>query len=155
TVTRDATHEKMTSALNVSRGQVIAVTGGYIGDAPPYQGHVVTMSAASGRIGHVWNSLCSNRHEIIQPSTCSSSDSAIWSKGGAGIDPATGDIVVATGNGPWNGSTDWGDSVAVLSPTASALVKHYTPQDQDNLNRSDLDLGSVSPVFMTGGYMAQ
>ena len=155
TVTRDATHEKMTSALNVSRGQVIAVTGGYIGDAPPYQGHVVTMSTASGRIGHVWNSLCSNRHEIIQPSTCSSSDSAIWSKGGAGIDPATGDIVVATGNGPWNGSTDWGDSVAVLSPTASVLVKHYTPQDQDNLNRSDLDLGSVSPVFMTGGYMAQ
>jgi outer membrane protein assembly factor BamB len=155
TITRDATHEKMTSALNVSRGQVIAVTGGYIGDAPPYQGHVVTLSTASGRILHVWNSLCSNRRQVIQPSTCSSSDSAIWSKGGAGVDPATGDLVVATGNGPWNGSTDWGDSVLVLSPTASRLVKHYTPQDQDNLNRSDLDLGSVSPVFMTGGYLVQ
>ena len=44
TITRDPTHEKITSSLNVSRGLVIATTGGYIGDAPPYQGHVVTMS---------------------------------------------------------------------------------------------------------------
>ena len=45
--------------LNVSRGLVIVTTGGYIGDAPPYQGHVVTMSEKTGRIAHVWNSLCS------------------------------------------------------------------------------------------------
>jgi outer membrane protein assembly factor BamB len=35
TITRDPTHEKLTSSLNVSRGLVIATTGGYIGDAPP------------------------------------------------------------------------------------------------------------------------
>ena len=49
TITRDPTHEKITSSLNVSRGLVIATTGGYIGDAPPYQGHVVTMSERTGR----------------------------------------------------------------------------------------------------------
>jgi outer membrane protein assembly factor BamB len=52
-ITRDPTHEKITSSLNVFRGLVIAATGGYIGDAPPYQGHVVTMSERSGRIAHV------------------------------------------------------------------------------------------------------
>ena len=31
------TREKIASALNFSRGHVVAVTGGYIGDAPPFR----------------------------------------------------------------------------------------------------------------------
>ncbi|HEX4526474.1 MAG TPA: PQQ-binding-like beta-propeller repeat protein [Gaiellaceae bacterium] len=155
TITRDPTHEKITSSLNVSRGLVIATTGGYIGDAPPYQGHVVTMSERTGRIAHVWNSLCSDRHALIVPRTCASSDSAIWSRNGAAVDPANGDLVVATGNGPWNGSTDWGDSVIVLSPDASRMLRHWTPTDQAQLNVSDTDLGSTSPALLAGGYAVQ
>jgi outer membrane protein assembly factor BamB len=154
-ITRDPTHEKITSPLNVSRGLVLATTGGYIGDAPPYQGHVVSMSEKTGRVQHVWNSLCSDRHTIIVPSTCRSSDSAIWSRNGAAVDPRNGDIVVATGNAPWNGSTDWGDSVAVLSPDASKMLRHWTPVDQQHLNESDLDLGSTSPAFLQDGYALQ
>ena len=90
-ITFDPTHEKLTSSLNVFGGRVIATTGGYIGDAPPYQGHVVTMSESTGRIAHVWNSLCSDRHALIVPRTCASSDSAIWSRNGAAVDPANGD----------------------------------------------------------------
>src|SRR5207237_1777700 len=44
--------EKIASPLNYFRGKVIAVTGGYIGDAPPYQGHVAVLDAASGRLLH-------------------------------------------------------------------------------------------------------
>jgi len=154
-VTRDPTHEKLTSSLNVSRGMVLVTTGGYIGDAPPYQGHVVTLSERTGAIEHVWNSLCSDRHTLITPSTCHSSDSAIWSRNGAAVDPATGDLVVATGNAPWNGSTDWGDSVLVLSPDASKLLRHWTPADQQRLNDADLDLGSTSPALLSGGYAVQ
>jgi outer membrane protein assembly factor BamB len=154
-ITRDATHEKMTSSLNVSRGLVIMTTGGYIGDAPPYQGHVVTMSERTGRIVHVWNSLCADRHAIVTPSTCKSSDSAIWSRNGAAVDPANGNLVVATGNAPWNGSTDWGDSVLVLSPNASTLLRHYTPANYQHLNDADVDLGSTSPALLPGGYAVQ
>jgi putative pyrroloquinoline-quinone binding quinoprotein len=154
-ITRDPTHEKITSPLNVSRGLVLATTGGYIGDAPPYQGHVVSLSEKTGRVQHVWNSLCSDRHTIIVPSTCRSSDSAIWSRNGAAVDPRNGDIVVATGNGPWNGSTDWGDSVAVLSPDASTMVRHWTPADQQHLDDTDLDIGSTSPALMQNGYALQ
>ena len=154
-ITRDPTHEKITSSLNVSRGLVIATTGGYIGDAPPYQGHVVTMSERSGRIAHVWNSLCSDRHALIVPRTCASSDSAIWSRSGAAVDPANGTLVVATGNAPFNGRTDWGDSVLVLSPDASRLLRHWTPVDQARLNVTDADLGSTSPALLDNGYAVQ
>ncbi len=91
-ITRDPTREKLTSSLNFSRGLVIATTGGYIGDAPPYQGHVVTLSRMNGHVVHVWNSLCAERHAIIQPSSCSASDSAIWARSGAVVDPATGNL---------------------------------------------------------------
>ena len=154
-ITRDPTHEKMTSSINVARGMVIMTTGGYIGDAPPYQGHVVTMSEANGRIAHVWNSLCSDRHALITPSTCRSSDSAIWSRNGAAVDPSNGTLVVATGNAPWNGSTDWGDSTIVLTPDASRMLRHWTPTDTQQLNTSDADLGSTSPGLLDGGYGVQ
>jgi outer membrane protein assembly factor BamB len=154
-ITRDPTREKITSSLNVSRDLVIATTGGYIGDAPPYQGHVVTLSERTGRIAHVWNSLCSDRHALIVPRTCSSSDSAIWSRNGAAVDPGNGTLVVATGNGPWNGSTDWGDSVIVLSPDASRMLRHWTPTDQQHLNETDTDLGSTSPALLANGYAVQ
>lgn len=154
-ITLDATHEKITSSLNVSRGLVVATTGGYIGDAPPYQGHVVTMAEQTGQIAHVWNSLCSDRHELIVPRTCSSSDSAIWSRSGAAVDPANGTLVVATGNGPWNGHTDWGDSVVVLSPDAARMLRHWTPTNQKDLESSDGDLGSTSPALLDGGYAVQ
>jgi hypothetical protein len=154
-VTFDPTHEKITSSLNVDGGRVIAATGGYIGDAPSYQGHVVTMSESTGRIAHVWNSLCSDRHALIVPRTCRSSDSAIWSRNGAAVDPANGTLVVATGNAPFDGKTDWGDSVLVLTSDASRLVRHWTPADHERLNSSDLDLGSTSPAFLSGGLAVQ
>ena len=77
--------------------------GGYIGDAPPYQGHVVAIDAGSGHIAHVWNSLCSDRHSLIVPSTCAGSDSAIWGRGGAVVEPGSGRLLVATGNAPFDG----------------------------------------------------
>ena len=129
-ITRDPTHEKLAAPLNFANGLVIAATGGYIGDAPPYQGHVVTLSPRNGKIVGVWNSLCSDRHEVIQPSTCDASDSAIWGRTAPVVDPATGDLLVATGNAPFDGKTNWGDSVLVLSPDAKRLLKHWTPSNR-------------------------
>src|SRR5436190_1490414 len=47
--------EKIASALNYWHGRVIATTGGYIGDAPPYQGHVALLAASNGTLLSVWN----------------------------------------------------------------------------------------------------
>ena len=154
-ITHDPTHEKLTSSLNFTRGLVVATTGGYYGDAPPYQGHVVTLSQVTGEIVHVWNSLCSDRNAIIQPSTCDASDSAIWARSGAVVDPATGNLLVATGNAPYNGKTNFGDSVIVLSPDATRIVGHWTPANQAEMNRTDADLGSTAPALLSGGSFVQ
>ena len=45
-----AVREKIGTALNLSGRYLIATTGGYTGDAPPYQGHVVFIDRATGRI---------------------------------------------------------------------------------------------------------
>ena len=134
-VTFDPRHEKIASALNISGPYVVVVTGGYIGDIPPYDGHVVTINRSNGRIAHVWNSECSNRHRLIRASSCSvtrtrSGDNAIWGRAGAVIEPGSRRILVATGNGPFDGAINWGDSVLELSPNASRLLHNWTPTNQ-------------------------
>jgi outer membrane protein assembly factor BamB len=154
-ITRDPTHEKLGSALNYANGLVLAATDGYIGDAPPYQGHVVTLNPANGHIVGIWNALCSNRHTIMLPSSCPESDAGIWGRSAPVVDPATGDLLVATGNATFDGKTDWGDSVLVLSPNGKRLLKHWTPTNEAQLNSNDLDLGSTAPALLEDGYFVQ
>ncbi|HVS86125.1 MAG TPA: PQQ-binding-like beta-propeller repeat protein, partial [Gaiellaceae bacterium] len=154
TITLLPAREKIAASLNEANGDVFATTGGYIGDAPPYQGHVVVLSGRTGRILHVWNSLCSDRTNLISPPTCPASDSAIWGRAGAVVVPGSGDLLVATGNAPWDGRTNWGDAVVELS-SGGRLVGNYTPTDTEQLNSTDLDLGSTSPVYLTSRLIAQ
>lgn len=154
-VTLLAKREKMDSPLKFDRGHVIAVTAGYVGDQPPYQGHVAVLDGASGKLLHVWNSLCSDRSGLLQPASCPQSDSAIWGRAGAVIDPTSGNIFVATGNAPWDGHTAWGDSVIELNPDATTMLANYTPTNTAALNTDDADLGSSSPVLLGGDLLAQ
>ncbi len=152
-ITRDPTKEKIAASLNYANGYVIATTGGYIGDAPSYQGHVAIVSPA-GKLLHVWNSLCSNRHALIVPSSCPQSDSAIWGRAGAVVMPGSGNLLVATGNGTWDGHTYWGDATIELSPKA-VMLGNYTPTNTAELNANDADIGSTSPVYLTKTLIAQ
>jgi len=147
--------EKIASPLKEFRGHIIAVTAGYIGDRPPYQGHVAILDARTGELLHVWNSLCSDRTGLIDPTSCQATRSAIWGRAGAVIDPATGNIFVATGNGPYDGKTSWGDATIELNPDATQMLGNYTPEDNAELNARDLDLGSTSPVLLGGDVIAQ
>jgi outer membrane protein assembly factor BamB len=153
-ITLQPSCEKIASPVKVFRGRVIAVTGGYL-DAPPYQGHVAVLDAQTGTLLHVWNSLCSDRAGLIEPSSCPTTLSAIWGRAGAVIDPGTGNIFVATGNGPYDGRTNWGDSVIVLDPDATQVLANYTPADNGLLEGGNLDLGSTSPVLLGANTLAQ
>jgi hypothetical protein len=153
-VTRDPSHEKIASALNLSGRYVLVTTGGYIGDAPPYQGKVVALRRGSGRISNVFNSLCSHRRRIIEPASCPARRSAIWGRAGAVVAPGSHRIFVTTGNGPFDGRSRWGDSVLELSPNASRLRRHYTPRNVKALEAADQDLGSTAPALLPspGGH---
>jgi outer membrane protein assembly factor BamB len=149
-VTFDPRHEKMDSALNISGPYVVAVTGGYFGDPPPYAGHVALITRGSGRLAHVWNSQCSNRHRLIHAGTCPSTSerSAIWGRAGTVVEPGSHRILTATGNGGFNGRTDWGDSSLELTGSATRLLHNWTPVNQAQLDQSDGDLGSSVPALL-------
>jgi hypothetical protein len=154
-ITRDPTHEKLGTALNLDRGRVIATTGGYLGDAPPYQGHVVVIDASSARIRGVFNALCADRHELLDPSSCDESGAAIWARAGVVVEPLSGRLLVATGDGRYDGELHWGDSILELSPDAHELVGSFTPRNQEELEQGDVDLGSSAPALLPGRLAVQ
>lgn len=154
-VTRDPTHEKIGTALNLDRGRVIVTTGGYFGDAPPYQGHVVVIAASSGRRRGIFNALCSDRKVLLEPRSCDESGAAIWGRGGAVVEPRTGRLLVATGDGRYDGKVHWGDSVLELTPDAHELVGSFTPRNYRELESGDVDLGSSAPALLPGRLAVQ
>jgi len=156
TVTQLPSREKLGTALNLNGSLLYVTTGGYIGDAPPYQGHVVVLDARTGRVSSVWNSLCSDVHRLLDPAgDCPESRSAIWARSGAVLDPATGNVLVTTGNGAFDGKRYWGDSVLALSGDGRTLLQSYTPTNEADLDSSDADLGSTAPAILPGSLALQ
>lgn len=152
-ITRMPQTEKDASALNVANGYLYATTSGYLGDAPPYVGHVVGVRLSDGAT-HVFNSLCSTLKTLPGPGSCPYNDSGIWSRGGAVVDPdpaMSGAVFAATGNGRFDanaGGDNYGDSVLGLSADVSQLLGHYTPRDYNQLDNGDVDMGSTSPALI-------
>jgi len=152
-ITRMPNTEKDASSLNVANGFLYAVTSGYLGDAPPYDGHVVAVRLSDGTTT-VFNSLCSLKRRLPGPNSCPQQRSGIWARGGAVVDPdpsMNGRIYAATGNGDFSankGGHNYGDSVISLSEDLSSLLGSYTPVDYDQLEQGDTDLGSTSPVML-------
>jgi hypothetical protein len=70
------------------------------------------------------------------------------------VQAGTGNILVATGNAPFNGSSNWGDSMLELGPTLQPL-RHWTPTNQQQLSQDDLDVGSTAPTLLPGGLVVQ
>jgi outer membrane protein assembly factor BamB len=153
-ITRLPQTEKDASPLNVANGYLYAVTSGYYGDAPPYDGHVVAVRLSDGKTT-VFNSLCSNYRKLPTSNSCPDQRSGIWGRGGAVVDPdptMNGRVYAATGNGKFdansNGGTDYGDTLLSLSADLSDLLGSYTPTNYQQLNYGDTDLGSSSPGIL-------
>jgi outer membrane protein assembly factor BamB len=150
--TRMPAVEKESANLVVAGHWLYATTSGFIGDAGHYEGHLVAIDLTSGQ-QTVWNSLCSRIHVLLSarrrdPAYCPYTQSGMFGRGQAAIDRVNGDVYVATGNGPWNGRTSWGDSVLKLSPNGRRLVDAFTPSNQEFLRVHDLDLGSSGPAIL-------
>jgi lipoprotein-anchoring transpeptidase ErfK/SrfK len=154
-VTKTPKIEKMDSPLTFVNGKVVVPTAGYVGDRGNYQGHVAVINSATGAIEHVWNSLCSDRAELMDPATCPQVQSAIWGRAGIVIEPATGNLLFATGNGNYDGKTAWGDSLIMLDANATKMLGNWTYTNNAEINRADLDMGSTSPVLLPDGHIAQ
>jgi outer membrane protein assembly factor BamB len=151
--------EKLASAFNFVAGNVVEITSGYIGDAGRYDGHVIAVNAQTRKVA-VFNSLCSDYHGLFAETsaggkTCSYVQSGMWARSGAVVDlmngsPSKGSMFAVTGNGDYNHSTNWGDTVLRLNLGNGGFVLKdtYTPTDFAHLDSYDLDLGSTAPILL-------
>jgi PQQ-like domain len=156
--------EKGSSALSVvttvgGKHYLYVTNGGYPGDAGDYQGHVTAVDLATGA-QRIFNANCSNQtvHFVESGSPdCAHVQSAIWARAGVVYDAHADRILMATGNGDYDGNVaghyDWGDSVFALHSdgTGNGLgqpLDSYTPTEFQQLQNADLDLGSTAPAVL-------
>jgi hypothetical protein len=71
----------------------------------------------------------------------------IWQAGAGPASDANGNIYVSTGNGTYDGVTNYGDSTVKLSPTG-AILDWFTPFNQSTFNANDIDLASSGVIIL-------
>jgi fibronectin type 3 domain-containing protein len=157
-ITFNAMRQMVRTGLTLVNGVVYLGSASH-GDKGPYHGWVLGYGAADLSLKAAFNT------------TPNGGLGGIWQGGGRIASDAQGDLYFETGNGtfdvppagglPPNG--DYGDSFLRLTvdPSSSAgnqngnpngfglkVVDYFTPNNQDNLDLLDLDLGSGAPVVL-------
>jgi hypothetical protein len=102
---------------------------------------------------HGWIIAYNSRNLIQQTAalalTPNGSEGGIW-QGGRGLaaDDA-GSVYGITGNGDFDGKTSFGESFLRLSTSgAMRIADWFTPDNWDNLNGGDFDMGTAGPVLI-------
>ncbi|HET7530769.1 MAG TPA: PQQ-binding-like beta-propeller repeat protein [Mycobacteriales bacterium] len=136
-VDRDRSAEQQRGAVLVAHGRVYVAFGGLYGDCGNYIGYVASVTTdGTGPVLH---------YEVP-----SGREAGIWAPPGPVVDPRSGDLLVAVGNGSGTGGEfDGSDSVLRLSPSLRRVAL-FAPSTWPEDNAADLDLGSMSPVPVTG-----
>jgi len=136
----DPKKQSQRAALGLMNGNVYICHTSHE-DIGPYHGYVFAYSASTLKQVAVFNT------------TASGSQGAIWQAGQGPTFDRTGNLYVMTGNGDWNGTTNFGMSFLKLSPTLKVL-DYFTPSDFAQQNASDSDLGSSGVLILptAAGY---
>jgi uncharacterized protein (TIGR03437 family) len=118
----------------------VYVAFGSHGDEAPWHGWLMAYDAATLQLTSVFNTTPNN-----------SAASAIW-QGGRGLAAdSEANIYLCTGNGDWDGSESWGQSVLRLTTEGGLSVADYfTPAEWNPLNSGDTDFGSSGPTLIPG-----
>lgn len=122
--------------LLLSNGQIYVAFGSY-SDYGIYHGWIMAYNATTLAQTAIWCDTASSAGR----------QGGIWMSGGGLVSDASGNIYVETGNGDWNGTTDFGDSFVKLSPSLQ-ILGYMTPTNQATLDSEDLDLGSSYPMII-------
>jgi hypothetical protein len=72
---------------------------------------------------------------------------SVWMGGGAPAVDGSGNLYVTTGNGDYNGTTNFANSIVKLSSTLTVL-DWWTPSNFATLEANDLDIASVRPMLV-------
>ncbi len=131
-------HERCALAISPNDGLVYLTYASHT-DGTPYHGDV---------LGYDLKTLALKK---TFSTTRSGSQGGLWNSGAGPALDTSGNLLLMSGNGPYNPATpnggDWGESIVKLSTSASALAvgdtntNSWTPNNWTNLNNGDQDLG--------------
>lgn len=116
-------------------------------DTLPYHGWLLAYDADNLKQVAAYCTTCGR----VKPDKCKSSScmGGIWHAGGGPASDRDGNLYVMTGNGTFDQATgDRGTSFIKLDKELNVLGS-WTPVTYDCLNRTDSDLGSAGPTFMS------
>jgi len=131
-------NENQRAALLLENGHVAIAWSSHC-DVDPWHGWVMSYNAATLAQEGVFNPSASGRAN------------GVWMGGAGPAADANGNIFVVTGNGSWNGTTDFGDSIVKLGPPnggALPVVDYFTPYNQSILSTNDTDVASGGLVLL-------
>jgi outer membrane protein assembly factor BamB len=120
-------------ALALEQGRVYIPFGGRFGDCGNYHGQVVAAPA-------------SDPNAPLLVYTTPAPGAGMWAPGGVAI-ADDGTLYAVTGNGEANGPDGRTEAVLGLSPTLDE-VDAWQPTNWRELDRGDIDLGSVPPALL-------
>jgi hypothetical protein len=125
------------AALALSGGVVYVAWASHC-DTGPYHGWVAGFDAGTLAQTGVFNS------------TPTGALGGIWQAGGGPAIDASGNLYYATGNGDFDGTNTFGESLVKLTPRTLGLVDFFAPWNFSALNSQDLDFGSSGPSLVPG-----
>ncbi|HTJ28955.1 MAG TPA: hypothetical protein VL346_00550 [Acidobacteriaceae bacterium] len=137
-------------------GNTLYITFGGHCDKGPYHGWIFAYDVSSPENPRQIAVFCDTPDGR---GTESEGRGGIWMSGeGPSLD-ADGNLYLATGDGSYNGLSDFGDSVLKLRLEKGALRSHihvrdwFTPTNQKFLKENDVDLGSGGVVLLPGTHL--
>src|SRR5215472_1212116 len=121
-------------ALLLQGGHIFISWASYC-DLGTYHGWLMSYSAALLQQEAVFN---------VSPNSLAG---GIWMSGNGPAADSSGNIYLTTGNGTWNGTDAFGDSILkfqalTTTPASLTVIDYFTPHDQSSLDTNDTDLGS-------------
>jgi uncharacterized protein (TIGR03437 family) len=131
----DAFQQLQRPGLMLANGKVYIGFGSH-SDTGNYHGWMLGYDASTLQLKSVFNSSPNGR------------ESAFWQSGRAPAVDTNGDVYAVTGNGDFDGTSNFGESVLRLGGTDLSLLDWYTPQEWSNLNVQDWDVGSTGVMLI-------
>jgi hypothetical protein len=126
----DPFHENQRPGLALINDTVYVAWASYI-DQKPWHGWIIGFNKSNLRATPL----------LLFNATPNGEGAGIWMSGAAPSIDSNNNMYVITGNGDYNGTTEFGDSFIKLDPTLN-MQDWFTPYDQAVLNSSNADLGS-------------
>lgn len=141
TIAFNAQRENQRPGLALVNGFVYVSWASH-GDTDPYHGWIVGYRTSDLSIGAVFNT---------SPNSTGASycRGGIWMSGGAPAADSNNNLFVVTGNGIFDGVSNFGDSFLKLNTAAGLLVADwFTPFNQQSLDQNDDDVGASGTAVL-------